>query len=247
MDLFGTIRFRTLSFWPGLRPFLASAGINCLFIVLVLAMPRTVDPVTAVEIIPVTLVEEPEPPEPAEPPPEEVPRPEPEKPAASIEERAPEPLPQQTPPTPQAVQSPIIAAPGETPDAQVSTDAVPALPAPQPNLPPPELEQATAALQALRCNRFGADRPAFCDDQADPIEAPSRPAFAEEPEMRPNAWARFEIEQEDTALARLLAEDCPISDGVINDVFVATTNPYLQGAASAVGSLSAGSAEPNCG
>lgn len=65
--------------------------------------------------------------------------------------------------------------------------------------------------------------------------------------MKSKAWADFELQQPDLALARILAEGCPPNDGVINDVFVPTDNPYLQGAASMVGSLSANSAKPECG
>ncbi|MEQ9315192.1 MAG: hypothetical protein RLN72_05025 [Henriciella sp.] len=243
MGLFGTIRFRTLSYRPRLSPYLASAGINLLIVALVLAIPRSPAEDTTIEIIPVTLVEEPELLEEDITPPEDVPTPEPEATLPAIETRPPKPATQDSWWPAQDLQSPIIAAPDETADAQTSTDAVPALPSP----PSPDVDQATAALQAFRCNRFGDDRPAFCDDQADPIKAVSQPAFAEQPNMIPKAWASFEIQQADMALTRLLAEDCPVSDGVINDVFVATTNPNLQGAASAVGSLSAGSAEPNCG
>lgn len=198
-------------------------------------------------IVPITLVElperqEPEPePEPEPAPPPQTVAPAPERPAPP----SPQPEPSETDrPT---LQSPILAAPGETadavlPQAGADTDAEETTPA----LRQPA-EQAITALQAFRCNRLGADRPVDCPDVEDAILPVTKPAFAEEPDMKPKAWADFEVPQQDLALARLLAEGCPPNDGVINDVFVPTDNPYLQGAGSMTGSLSANSAAPECG
>ncbi|WP_084421254.1 hypothetical protein [Henriciella litoralis] len=203
------------------------------------------------EVIPVTLVEapperepEPEPPEPEPSPPEPDPDPpEPQQPRSEVEPPAP---PTEASDTP--LRSPIIAAPGETADAGVvaaEEERYPELTLPGPGSDPET--QATAALRAFQCNRMGQTRPAWCDDDApDAIEAPVRPAFAEEPTMSPKALADFEIKQVDEKLRRLMAEDCPPKRGVINDVFTEEHSYLRQGVHAAVGALSANSTNKSC-
>ena len=224
-------------------PFLASFGINGALIALLLNLPQRslpADPDTP-DIIPVTLVEQAsEPPEaeetaePREREPDQEPAPEPDPPPlADPEPLRPLALPATETPTPSErtpVQSPVIAAPGETADAGRMAGGDSELP--ELDLPILAGPQARTrnALRGLSCNRLGKERPAWCDDgDGDVLEAVAKPGFAEDPTMAPKEWAEFEIPQRE--------EWCPQSDGVIRDVVIEDQNPYRQGAAAAVGTL----------
>lgn len=231
-------------------PVLASIGINAGLIALLALIPPRHLPSDAASVIEVTLVEldEPETPEPDTEPGPVTQEPEPPEPA---EEPAPPP-PQtdstvqapaaDTPPAP-GPQSPILAQPDETADAAPRTGRrsdIPEIDLPIFDAPEARQQARTEnALRGLACNRLGRERPDWCDeDETDILDAPQRPAFAEQPDMAPKEWADFELPERETW--------CGTSDGVIRDIFVADSNPYRQGAASAVGTLATDSLTAPC-
>lgn len=224
-------------------PVLASIGVNGALVALLLNLPQKAPSPgsNARAIIPVTLVQQPPapPPEPA-PEPEDEPEPEPEPPPQA----KPTPAPPARVGTPSnddsaSIQSPIIAGPGEAIDAdRMAGDETDI---PELDLPifAGRQERAAGALRAFRCNRLGAERPVWCDEDApDVIEAAERPGFADVPTLAPMEWAAFELPEAE--------EWCPQSDGVIRDAIVETRNPNLQGAAAAVGQLAVSEAA-TCG
>ncbi|WP_084395791.1 hypothetical protein [Henriciella aquimarina] len=248
----GTIRQRWHSLFEGRFRrawfLLASAGLNIPLFWILANVPRAAltPPTPRETIIPVTLVEPPAPPpapEPPEPPPEEPPAPEEKSAQPAPPEPAASPAPEETPPPPdetspaKGLTSPVIAAPGETADAAPSAGDETAFPELDFPMPSTQEDKTVTALRAFRCNQYGKDRPDFCSDEADAIEAPAPPAFAEEPDMAPKEWARFALERPDPAVQRIIAEGCPPQDGVIQDVFTGSSNPNLQGAAGMVGML----------
>ena len=235
--------------WTALKrrwPVFASVGVNAGMIALIALIPqRSLTPVEP-DIIDVTLVELDEA-DPAEDEPEPEPEPEPAAPAESETAPAPEreamievPTPE-TPPT--GLQSPITAAPDETADAAPLTGRRGDIP--QLDLPvfdAPEAQQqarAESALRGLACNRLGRERPDWCDEEeSDGLDAPEPPEFAEQPDMAPKEWAAFELPRREAW--------CGQSDGVIRDVFVEDSNPYRQGAAAGIGTLSHDSLTGDC-
>jgi len=236
----------------------ASLGVNLPAFWLLAAAFQSHPADAALTIIPVTLVEDvlTEPPLPAEPPPEPPVDPAPPPPAPIVKPPPPAPAdPAPLPPEPsaEAITSPVIAAPGETVDAQ--------LPSPAPTGPPPapalaetslpqitgERAQAATALRGLACHRLGSDRPDWCDDETGhPGPALPVSSLADEPEMQAHAWKPFEIVLPDLELERLKAERCPPSGGVIKNVFQPSSSPYRQGIAGAGGTLSQGSTDLFC-
>ena len=165
---------------------------------------------------------------------------------ATVEAEAPaSPAPSPAAPVPQApprtaVQSPVIARPDETVEADAMTGTG-ASDAPAVDLPvfAPPAARAETALQALACARLGRERPAWCDEAADGdvIEVAAGPSFAATPQVAPKEWADLDVPVRE--------EWCPEADGVIKDVVVENDSPFLQGAAAMAGSL-ASSAATSC-
>ena len=229
-----------------LWPFLASAGVNLTAFSFLANAPRGADMPPPQLIIPVLLVEPFPEPEPVLPPPPPDPLP-----AGPVTSDTPVPPPVRTErPQPEApdtgLQSPIIAATGE------ATDAAPPVASDETadNRDLPVLSErevrAAAALRAFSCNRSGMARPAYCPDETDGVEAAPGPV-AEAGVIASKEWADFEIRKPDPEVRRIMAEDCPPQDGVINDLVVQDTSTYYrQGAHSGAGSLSRNSANKRC-
>ncbi|WP_300394687.1 hypothetical protein [Henriciella sp.] len=222
---------------------LASLGVNLPLFWLLASVARSgpapgseiIIPVSTVEVIP-EAEPPPPPPEPVAETPSDVEPTQADPPPAAEETPTPAPAPQ--------IRSPVTARPGETADAAPSPSGETEGPVLDLPVISEQEVKAADALRAFQCNRLGAGRPSWCDEQ--PTEMLAMPDPAREPDMAPKRWADFEMPRINPAIRRIWAEGCPPKDGVINDAFTQDTTYYRQGAHAGVGSLSKNSVNKRC-